>query len=96
MQDKELTWNQLKENLNLSYEEKEEIQLEMDLIETVIQARKEKDLSQRDLAKITGIKQPSIARIESYSHSPQVSTLLKLLYPIGYTLKVVPIKTNKK
>ena len=96
MQDKELTWNQLKENLNLSYEEKEEIQLEMDLIETVIQARKEKDLSQRDLAKITGIKQPSIARIESYSHSPQVSTLLKLLYPIGYTLKVVPIKKNKK
>ena len=34
--------------------------------------------------------------IEKCANSPQLSTLMKLLYPMGYTLKVVPIEEAKK
>ena len=42
------------------------------------------------------MKQPNIAKLENCSRSPQVSTLLKVLFAIGYTLKVVPIESDKQ
>lgn len=96
MSNKELTWDDVKDSLNFTPEEKAEIQLEEDLIEATIEARKKSNLSQRELSKKTGIKQPAIARIESRSRSPQASTLIKLLYPMGYTIRVVPLKKDKK
>ncbi len=96
MEKKELTWEVVKSNLNFTPEEKAEIQLEEDLIEATIEARKKSNLSQRELSRKTGIKQPAIARIESRSRSPQASTLIKLLYPMGYTLRVVPLSKKKK
>ena len=95
MSKKELTWEDVKASLNFTPEEEAEIQLEEDIIEATIKARKKCNLSQRDLSKKTGIKQPSIARIESRSRSPQASTLIKLLYPMGYTIRVVPLNSNK-
>ena len=91
LKNKELTWNQVKGKLKFTPEEEAEIQLEEDLIEATIEARKRNNLSQRELSIKTGIKQPSIARIESRSRSPQASTLIKLLYPMGYTIRVVPL-----
>lgn len=93
MKDKNyLTWEKVKENLNISPEQEAEIQLEMDIIEATIEARKKNNLTQRELSKKTGIKQPVIARIEKSIHSPQTNTLIKLLYPMGYTLRVVPLE----
>ena len=43
----------------------------------------------------SGIVQPSIAKIESFVRIPQYTTLMKLLYPMGYTLKVVPLEDGK-
>ncbi len=96
MDKKELTWEDVKINLHFTPEEEAEIRLEEDLIEATIEARKSSNLSQRELSKKTGIKQPAIARIESRSRSPQTSTLIKLLYPMGYTIRVVPLKDQKK
>ena len=45
---------------------------------------------------MTGIKQPVIATLERNVNFPQVTTLIKLLYPMGYTLRVVPLKKTKK
>jgi len=92
MDNKELTWEKVKKDLKLTQEEEAEIQLEMDLIEATIEARKKSNLSQRELSKISGIKQPAIARIESRSRSPQASTLIRMLHPMGYTIRVVPLK----
>ena len=96
MRRKELTWEDVKKNLNFTPEEEAEIQLEEDIIEATIKARKKANLSQRELSKLTGIKQPAIARIESHSRSPQAATLIRLLYPMGYTLRVVPLNENRK
>lgn len=88
---KEVTWNDVEKSLNFTSEEEAAIQLEVDLIQATIDAREKSNLSQRDLSKICGLKQPVIARIESRARSPKVETLLKMLLPMGYTLKVMPI-----
>lgn len=88
---KEVTWNDVEKSLNFTPEEEAAIQLEVDLIQATIDAREKSNLSQRDLSKICGLKQPVIARIESRARSPKVETLLKILLPMGYTLKVMPI-----
>ena len=88
---KEVTWNDIEKSLNFTPEEESAIQLEVDLIQATINAREKSNLSQRDLSKICGLKQPVIARIESRARSPKVETLLKMLLPMGYSLKVMPI-----
>lgn len=88
---KEVTWNDVEKSLNFTPEEEAAIQLEVDLIQATIDAREKSNFSQRDLSKICGLKQPVIARIESRARSPKVETLLKMLLPMGYTLKVMPI-----
>lgn len=88
-------WDDFEKELNITEEQETEIQLEMDIIKATIEARKKSNLSQRQLSQKAGIKQPVIARIESRRRSPQISTLLKMLHPMGYTLKVVPIEKKK-
>ncbi len=93
---KDLTWEELRESLDFAPEEEEELKLEMDLIEATIEARERSKLSQRELSKKSGIKQPSIAKLESRKRSPQASTLIRLLYPMGYTIRVVPLSQKNK
>jgi len=53
------------------------------------QARRRVGMSQRDLARITGMPQPAIARIERGAVTPGLDTLERLLAGIGVTLEVV-------
>ena len=76
---------------NVSKEDKYEIDFEVELIEKLIEIRNSKKYTQRMLAKVCNIKQPQIAKIESFKCSPQVDTLIKLLRPLGYTLKIETI-----
>lgn len=71
--------------------EKQKIDFEVDLIGKIIKAREQKGLSQRELAALSGVKQPQIARIEMLKSTPQLDTLLKLLTPLGYKLSIVPV-----
>jgi ribosome-binding protein aMBF1 (putative translation factor) len=45
--------------------------------------RERRGLSQTELAKLTGMKQPQIARLESGAYFPSLSTLQKLLDVLG-------------
>lgn len=87
-----ISWKEIKKELDITPEQQAEIQLEMDIIEATIEARKKNKLTQRELSEISGVKQPVIARIERCVNSPQTSTLIKLLYPMGYTIRVVPLE----
>jgi len=86
------TWKELKKDFDLSQEELNAIELEKDLIRTMIHIREEKGLTQSQLAKMCNVKQPIIARMESSVHSPQIGSLLRILIPLGYTLQIVPIE----
>lgn len=73
-------------------EEIAESDLRVALIGELIKARNEQGISQKKLEEMSGVKQPIIARIETGKSIPQVSTLIKLLVPLGKTLAIVPSK----
>lgn len=75
----------------LTPEELAESNLRVALIGELIKARQEKGITQKELEKMSGVKQPVIARMETGSTSPQLDTILKILAPLGKTLAVVPI-----
>ena len=75
--------------------EREKINFEIELIGRMVEAREQKGLSQRELAEISGVKQPAIARLESMKTTPQIDTLFKVLNPLGYTISIVPINAKK-
>lgn len=67
------------------------VEKQNELVGEVVRLRQEQGLTQKQLAQLSGVKQPIIARIETKQNIPQLSTLMKLLYPLGRTLTVVPI-----
>lgn len=60
----------------------------------MIEVREKKGYSQRELAELSGVKQPAIARMESFKSTPQVDTLLKILAPLGYTCRLHRFKNT--
>lgn len=85
------TWDKLRVELDITEEDEQVIQIEKELIKTMVKIREEKELTQSELAKICGVKQPVIARLEKAVHSPQLDSLLRVLVPMGYSLQIVPI-----
>lgn len=76
--------------------EKDEIQLKIDFVGKLIEAREQKGISQKRLAEMSGLKQPAIARLERMVATPQIDTLFRILKPLGYTLEIVPDKSMKR
>ena len=70
-----------------------DLDLIRDIIFTIVERRKELGLSQRKLAKLSGVKQEAICRIENLKNMPQIDTLIKLIIPLNLNLSVTP---NKK
>ena len=61
------------------------------IIEELVTARKRSGLSQKQLEILSGVAQPCIARTEKGTSDPNLTTLLKLLEPIGLTLSITQI-----
>ncbi|WP_405353304.1 helix-turn-helix domain-containing protein [Ruminococcus sp.] len=76
-------------------EEIAESNLRVALIGEIIKARKEQGISQKELEKLSGVKQPVIARTEKGDTNPQLDTILKILAPLGKTLAVVPLADKR-
>lgn len=84
----------MSDETRVSREERQKINFEVELIGKMIEAREQKGYSQRDLAKLSGVKQPAIARLENMKATPRIDAILKILQPLGYTLSVTPIRDN--
>ena len=61
------------------------------IIDELIERRKAKGLTQRDLAKAAKLTQPVSARLESKKVVPQLDTLLKIAAALGCDLAIVPV-----
>ncbi len=68
--------------------EKQIIDMEYRLISEFIRLRKAANLSQQDIANQSKVIRTTIARIENGMNSPQIKTMLQILEPLGYTLKI--------
>lgn len=89
-----VTWKNLRNELTITEEDEQMIALEKELIMTLVRIREEKGLTQAQMAELCGVSQPTIARMERATHSPQLDSLFKILVPLGYTLQIVALKTN--
>lgn len=72
--------------------EKQISDMEYELVTEFIRLRKEANLSQQDIANQTNIIRTTVARIENGMNSPQIKTMLQMLEPLGYMLKIEKIK----
>jgi len=59
---------------------------EREYIKAIISARVEQNMTQKDLAEKTGIRQSNISRIENGNCSPTVATLQQIADGMGKTL----------
>ena len=75
-------------------EEIAESDLRVALIGELIKARQEKGISQKKLEELSGVKQPIIARMEKGTNIPNLSTVIKVLAPLGKTLAIVPLENK--
>lgn len=76
----------------LTREDKEEIALKVKILGKIIEARKDGGVTQAQLGQVVGIDQATLARIETNHTDPRLTTLLKILRPLGLTLDVVPLE----
>lgn len=69
-------------------EEYEKMQPEFDVTKTLMESRIEQNMTQKELAERTGIRQSNISRIENGVSSPNISTLQKLAEGLGMSLQI--------
>lgn len=84
------SWEDVKKELFTS-DEIAEIEASADLMSELIEARHKQGISQKRLEELSGVSQPVIARMEKGTSYPQINTLLKVLRPLGLTIKIAPI-----
>jgi predicted transcriptional regulator len=81
------TWKEVRPEIYTA-EEIRESNLRVALIGELIKARQEKNISQKELEQLSGVKQPIISRMEAGETSPQLNTILRILAPLGKTLYI--------
>jgi len=92
------TYKELKKELMKDPEfvkEYEAIQPEMDTIRAIIDARTSKNLTQKQLAELTGINQADISKIENGTRNPSIRLLQRLASGMGMVLKLEFIPKEK-
>ena len=64
------------------------------LVHEILRTRREMNMTQKNFEAACGVKQPVIARMERGLTDPQLTTILKVLLPLGKTLKIVDIEED--
>ena len=86
-----MEWSKAKAIILKNKEVKKEYDLletEYKIIEEIIMARKEKNLTQKGLAELVGTKQSNISRLESGNYNPSLDFLQKVAGAMGKKLEV--------
>jgi len=86
-----MEWEEFKKELLKDPEfkkEYEKLEPEYRIIRQILALRRKKNLTQEQLAKLTGAKQSSIARIESGRHNPSLRILGKIAEALDTELDV--------
>ena len=86
-----MNWEKAKEAIRKNPEvvkELNENDAEYEIIRDIIRARKEKNITQKELAEIVGTKQSNISRLESGSYNPSLEFLKKIAGAMGKHLEI--------
>lgn len=76
----------------------EALEPEFQIIKAILNGRKEKNITQKQLADITGITQADISRMETGNSNPSLQTIQRLAAGLGMMVKLefVPIPTKSQ
>lgn len=86
-----VSFENVKNNLMLDAEFKEEyekLKPRYQVISQIIEARKEQNMTQADLAKKVGTQRSNISRLESGNYNPSLDFLIKVAHCLGKELKI--------
>jgi DNA-binding XRE family transcriptional regulator len=86
-----MNWNNAKTIILKNKEVQDELkrnEAEYKFIEEIIMARKEKNLTQKELAELVGTRQSNISRLESGNYNPSLDFLNKIAHAVGKELEV--------
>ena len=86
-----MDWSKAKEIICKNKEVQNELKMneaEYKIIEEIITARREKNLTQKCLAELIGTKQSNISRLESGNYNPSLYFLQKIALAMGKKLEV--------
>jgi len=86
-----MKWSKAKEIILKNKEVKNELkknEAEYKIIEEIITARIEKNLTQKNLAELVGTKQSNISRLESGNYNPTIDFLQKIATAMDKKLEV--------
>jgi DNA-binding XRE family transcriptional regulator len=86
-----MNWSEAKSIILKNEAVKNELKMneaEYKIIEEIIMARKEKKLTQKDLAELIGTKQSNISRLESGNYNPSLDLLNRIAIAVGKELEV--------
>lgn len=64
------------------------IQPEMDIVNAIIEARNSLNLTQKQLAELTGIDQADISKLENGERNPSIKLLKRLADGLGMVLRI--------
>lgn len=64
------------------------IQPELDVIRAIVDARTSQNLTQKELARRTGIDQADISKLENGTRNPSINLLKRLAEGMGMVLKI--------
>ena len=68
--------------------EYKKIKNEYNLIEKFVETRKRKNITQKELAELTGVSQQAISRLELEKHMPKIDTFIKILDGLDLELTI--------
>lgn len=72
----------------------EEIQPEMNIIRAMVDARLSRNMTQKELAEVTGIAQGEISKLENGTRNPSIKLLQRLAEGLDMTLSVSFLPKN--
>lgn len=75
--------------------EYETIQPEMDVIRAIVDARISQNLTQKELAELTGINQADISKLENGTRNPSLKLLQRLADGMGMALRIEFVPKQK-
>lgn len=64
------------------------------IVHAITQERKKQNLSQEELAGISGLTKNTISRIETFVSTPTLSALIQILYALNYDIEIIPKKNT--
>jgi DNA-binding XRE family transcriptional regulator len=86
-----MKWEDAKKIIAQNKEVQEELksnEIEFKIVEEIILARQEKNLTQQELAEMIGTKQSNISRLESGNYNPSVKFLNNIAHAFGKELEI--------